>query len=195
MLAKMKFVCYDFACSEVNRLIYIMGGYGSDGYGLSSTEVYDPNKNEWTLIEKLRKPRGHCFACNYGGKLYMMSDYSSYGMDLCSYMDVYSPDGRSWCELKVIGSVRTCAVRSKPTQCWGRSSTAWMSGGSLSSTPQITLGGRWRCLTKEFRQTKSDLASSTTSFFSSLYTIIANIIRQGAMIRQLRPTQSGVGQR
>ncbi|KAK8937411.1 hypothetical protein KSP39_PZI012571 [Platanthera zijinensis] len=100
----------------------------------------------------------------------MMSDHSSYGMDLCSHVDVYSPDGQSWCELKVIGSVRTCAVRSKPTQCWGRSSTACMSGGSLSSTPQITLGGRWRCLTKEFRQTLSDSASSTTSFLLfSLY--------------------------
>ncbi|KAK8962373.1 hypothetical protein KSP40_PGU000524 [Platanthera guangdongensis] len=64
MLAKMKFVGDEFACSEGNEMIYVVGGYGSDGYGLSPAEDYVPDKNEWTLIEKLRKPWGPCF----GGK-------------------------------------------------------------------------------------------------------------------------------
>ncbi|KAK8962372.1 hypothetical protein KSP40_PGU000525 [Platanthera guangdongensis] len=74
-----------------------------DRDGLSPAETV-PDKNEWTLIEKLRKPWGPCFACNYGGKLYVMSDHSSYGMDLCSHVDVYSPDGLSWCELRGISA-------------------------------------------------------------------------------------------
>ncbi|KAK9120057.1 hypothetical protein Scep_018150 [Stephania cephalantha] len=56
-LANMNVARYDFASAEVNGMVYAVGGYGHDGESLSSAEVYDPNKNKWTLIESLRRPR------------------------------------------------------------------------------------------------------------------------------------------
>ncbi|KAK8949479.1 F-box/kelch-repeat protein [Platanthera zijinensis] len=109
MLAKMKVGRYDFACSEVNGMIYAVGGYGSNGDGLSVAEVYDPDKNEWTLIEDLRRPRYGCFACSLGGKLYVMGGRSSFTIGSSRFVDIYSPDGRSWCEMKNRGCVMVTA--------------------------------------------------------------------------------------
>lgn len=61
-LASMNVARYDFACAEVDGMVYAVGGYGEDGESLSSAEVYDPETNKWTLIESLRRPRWGCFA-------------------------------------------------------------------------------------------------------------------------------------
>ncbi|KAJ1420178.1 Mediator complex, subunit Med31 [Sesbania bispinosa] len=61
-LSDMNVARYDFACAEVNGLVYAVGGYGANGDSLSSAEVYDPNTNKWTLIKSLRRPRWGCFA-------------------------------------------------------------------------------------------------------------------------------------
>nr|XP_010929773.1 F-box/kelch-repeat protein At1g67480 [Elaeis guineensis]XP_010929774.1 F-box/kelch-repeat protein At1g67480 [Elaeis guineensis]XP_019708447.1 F-box/kelch-repeat protein At1g67480 [Elaeis guineensis] len=100
MLAKMNVARYDFACAEVNGLIYAVGGYGSEGESLSSTEVYHPDKNEWTLIESLRRPRWGCFACSFEGKLYVMGGRSSFTIGNSRFVDVYNPERHSWFEMK-----------------------------------------------------------------------------------------------
>ncbi|KAL1363541.1 hypothetical protein AAHE18_03G156100 [Arachis hypogaea] len=56
-LSKMNVARYDFACAEVNGLVYVVGGYGLHGEILSSAEVYDPDTDKWTLIESVRRPR------------------------------------------------------------------------------------------------------------------------------------------
>lgn len=129
VLAKMKFGRYDFACSEVNGMIYAVGGYGSDGNGLSVAEVYDPDKNEWTLIDDLRRPRYGCFACSFGGKLYVMGGRSSFTIGNSRFVDVYSPDGRSWCEMKNRGCVMVTAhaVVGKKLFCM-----EWLNGRELA---------------------------------------------------------------
>lgn len=109
MLAKMKVARHDFACTEVNGMIYAVGGYGSDGESLSIAEVYDPNMNEWTLIENLRRPRYGCFACSFGGKLYVMGGRSSFTIGHSRFVDVYNPEGHSWCEMKNGGCVMVIA--------------------------------------------------------------------------------------
>ncbi|KAH0467004.1 hypothetical protein IEQ34_004242 [Dendrobium chrysotoxum] len=109
MLAKMNVARYDFACTEVNGMIYAVGGYGSDGESLSIAEVYDPDMNEWTLIENLRRPRYGCFACSFGGKLYVMGGRSSFTIGNSRFVDVYSPEGHSWCEMKNRGCVMVTA--------------------------------------------------------------------------------------
>ncbi|KAJ0717723.1 putative kelch-type beta propeller [Helianthus annuus] len=69
---------YDFACAEVNGVIYAVGGYGADGDSLSCAEMYNPETEKWTLIESLRRPRWGCFACGFEGKLYVMGGRSSF---------------------------------------------------------------------------------------------------------------------
>ncbi|XP_010905202.1 F-box/kelch-repeat protein At1g67480 [Elaeis guineensis] len=100
MLAKMNVARYDFACAEVNGVIYAVGGYGSNGESLSSAEMYDPDKNKWTLIESLRCPRWGCFACSFEGKLYVMGGRSSFTIGNSRFVDVYSPEQHTWCEMK-----------------------------------------------------------------------------------------------
>jgi len=91
---------YHFACTEVNGLVYAVGGYGENGESLSSAEVYDPETNKWTMIEPLRRPRWGCFACAFKGKLYVMGGRSSFTIGNSKFVDVYDPIKQSWCEMK-----------------------------------------------------------------------------------------------
>ncbi|KAL5214127.1 hypothetical protein ABZP36_003279 [Zizania latifolia] len=99
-LAKMNDARRDFACAEVNGAIYVAGGFGSDGDGLSSVEVYDPQENKWTLIESLRRPRWGSFASSFDGKFYNMGGRSSFTIGNSRFVDVYDPDCHSWTEIK-----------------------------------------------------------------------------------------------
>ncbi|KAL5973037.1 hypothetical protein ACLOJK_039844 [Asimina triloba] len=100
MLGKMNVARYDFACAEVDGMVYAVGGYGADGQSLSCAEVYDPEKNAWTLIESLRRPRWGCFACGFEGKLYVMGGRSSFTIGNSRFVDVYNPEKQAWCEMK-----------------------------------------------------------------------------------------------
>lgn len=100
MIAKMNIARYDFACAEVDGLIYVVGGYGSQGTSLSSTEVYDPDTNKWTLIESIRRPRWGCFGCSFEGKLYVMGGRSNFTIGNSRFVDVYDPKNHSWCETR-----------------------------------------------------------------------------------------------
>lgn len=99
-LSNMNVARYDFACAEVNGLVYAVGGYGANGDSLSSAEVYDPDTNKWTLIESLRRPRWGCFACGFEGKLYVMGGRSSFTIGNSKFVDVYNPEKHCWCEMK-----------------------------------------------------------------------------------------------
>ncbi|OVA17518.1 F-box domain [Macleaya cordata] len=99
-LADMNVARFDFACAEVNGLVYAVGGYGADGESLSSAEVYDPDTNIWTLIESLRRPRWGCFACGFEGKLYVMGGRSSFTIGNSRFVDVYNPEYHTWGEMK-----------------------------------------------------------------------------------------------
>ncbi|KAK3418900.1 hypothetical protein EUGRSUZ_H04652 [Eucalyptus grandis] len=99
-LASMNVARYDFACAEVNGLVYVVGGYGIEGESLSSAEVYDPDSDKWTLIESLRRPRWGCFACSFEGKLYVMGGRSSFTIGNSRFVDVYNPEQHTWCEMK-----------------------------------------------------------------------------------------------
>ncbi|KAL6505424.1 hypothetical protein OROHE_022803 [Orobanche hederae] len=98
-LASMNVPRYDFACAEVNGVIYVVGGRGTDGESLSCTEVYDPETDEWTLIQSLKRPRWGCFACGVEGKVYVMGGRSSFTIGNSRFIDVYTPESRTWCQM------------------------------------------------------------------------------------------------
>jgi N-acetylneuraminic acid mutarotase len=100
ILAKMNVARYDFACAEVDGLVYAVGGFGSDGDSLSSTEVYDPTTNQWTLVRGLRRPRWGCFAYGLSGNLYVMGGRSSFTIGNSRSVDIYAPDQDTWREMK-----------------------------------------------------------------------------------------------
>ncbi|KAI3733365.1 hypothetical protein L6452_12808 [Arctium lappa] len=99
-IANMNVPRYDFACAEVNGVVYAVGGYGVDGESLSCAEVYNPEANKWTVIESLRRPRWGCFACGFEGKLYVMGGRSSFTIGNSRFVDVYNPEKHTWCEMK-----------------------------------------------------------------------------------------------
>ena len=99
-LSSMNVARYDFACAEVNGLVYAVGGYGANGDSLSCAEVYDPDTNKWTPIESLRRPRWGCFACGFEGKLYVMGGRSNFTIGNSKFVDVYNPEKHDWCEMK-----------------------------------------------------------------------------------------------
>ncbi|CAA2999204.1 F-box kelch-repeat At1g67480-like [Olea europaea subsp. europaea] len=99
-LASMNVARYNFACAELNGMVYAVGGYGIDGESLSCAEVYDPDTDKWTLIESLRRPRWGCFACGFEGKLYVMGGRSSLTIGNSRFIDVYNPETHTWCEMK-----------------------------------------------------------------------------------------------
>lgn len=90
----------NFACTEVNGMVYAVGGYGAGGNIIGSAEAYNPNTGEWTLLESLRFPRWGCFACGFEGKLYVMGGRSSFTIGSARSVCVYDPEKRAWCELK-----------------------------------------------------------------------------------------------
>jgi N-acetylneuraminic acid mutarotase len=100
VLAKMNVARCDFACAEVNGVIYVAGGFGPNGESLSSVEVYDPEQNKWTLIEGLRRPRWGCFGCSFEGKLYVMGGRSSFTIGNSRSVDVYNPNSHAWGQVK-----------------------------------------------------------------------------------------------
>lgn len=99
-LANMNVARYEFACAEVNGMVYAVGGHGMDGESLSSVEVYNPDTDKWTLIESLRRPRWGCFACGFEGKLYVMGGRSSFTIGNSKFVDVYNTERHTWCEMK-----------------------------------------------------------------------------------------------
>lgn len=96
----MNVASYDFACAEVNSMIYVIGGCGINRESLSWAEVYDPDINKWTVIESLRRPRWGCFACGVEGRLYVMGGRSSFTIGNSRFIDVYSPERHEWCQMK-----------------------------------------------------------------------------------------------
>ncbi|PUZ46782.1 hypothetical protein GQ55_7G109900 [Panicum hallii var. hallii] len=99
-LAKMNVARRDFACAEVNGVIYAAGGFGPDGDSLCSVEAYNPQQNKWILIQSLRRPRWGCFACGLNDKLYIMGGRSSFTIGNSRSVDVYDPDRQAWEEIK-----------------------------------------------------------------------------------------------
>lgn len=99
-LANMNVARYDFACAEVNGMIYAVGGYGENGVSLSCAEVYNPDSNKWTVIESIRRPRYNCFACGFAGKLYVLGGRSNFTIGNSRFVDVYNPESHTWCEMK-----------------------------------------------------------------------------------------------
>ncbi|KAL3818683.1 hypothetical protein ACJIZ3_004588 [Penstemon smallii] len=99
-LANMNVARYDFACSEVNGMVYAVGGCGINGESLSCAEVYDPDTDRWTVIESMKRPRWGCFACSFQGKLYIMGGRSSFTIGNSRFVDVYTPGSGTWCQMK-----------------------------------------------------------------------------------------------
>ncbi|KAK3144985.1 hypothetical protein QOZ80_4AG0320900 [Eleusine coracana subsp. coracana] len=99
-LAKMNIARRDFACAELNGMIYVAGGFGPAGDSLCSAEAYSPQQNKWTLIKSLRRPRWGCFGYGFNSRLYILGGRSSFTIGNSHSIDVYDPHLHVWDEIK-----------------------------------------------------------------------------------------------
>ncbi|KAJ7565148.1 hypothetical protein O6H91_02G050100 [Diphasiastrum complanatum] len=98
--SSMKTARYDFACVVLAGFVYVAGGLGADGEGLTSVEMYNPEKDEWADITSLKSSRWGCFACAFQGKLHVLGGRSGFTIGNPRYMDVYDPVTKLWEEEK-----------------------------------------------------------------------------------------------
>lgn len=99
-LASMNTARYEFACAEVNGMIYTVGGYGTEGESLFSGEFYSPETNKWTLMDSLRRPRTGSFGFGFDKKLYIMGGRSSFTIGNSRSVNIYDVEKNEWSEMK-----------------------------------------------------------------------------------------------
>ena len=62
----------ELAMAEVNRKIYLMGGYPASRQTARTVQVYDITTNQWTLGPPLPQPNNHGMAAGVNGKVYLI---------------------------------------------------------------------------------------------------------------------------
>ncbi|CAN8291188.1 unnamed protein product [Cochlearia groenlandica] len=91
-LADVNIPRYDFAFAEVDGLLYAIRGYSSDGRNLCNAEVYNPETNQWSVMDCLYSP-SRSFAFSLCSKLYVIGNGAR-------FMGIYDPKTQTWEELK-----------------------------------------------------------------------------------------------
>lgn len=66
--------CYVSVCL-VNNRIYAMGGHNGHSR-LRTTEVYNPETNQWTLLANMNTRRSDADACAVNGKVFILGLYT-----------------------------------------------------------------------------------------------------------------------
>lgn len=69
---------YNFAFAQVDGLLYVIRGYSTDAYSLSNAEVYNPETNQWSLMDCPNRPVWRGFAFSLSSKLYAVGGNKKY---------------------------------------------------------------------------------------------------------------------
>lgn len=91
---------YEFACTVLNGLVYVVGGHGLGGKNLPNVEVYNPEEDVWTKLPSLKRARWGGIGCGLKGRLYVMAGRSSFTIGHSRCVDVYDPVKGQWEEAK-----------------------------------------------------------------------------------------------
>ncbi|CAH8349771.1 unnamed protein product [Eruca vesicaria subsp. sativa] len=84
-LAAMNIARHNFAFAVVDSLLYVLRGEDSDRNRLLSAEVYNPETNQWRLMDCPNRPVWGDFAFSFKSKLYVI--------------EIYDPKTETWEEL------------------------------------------------------------------------------------------------
>ncbi|KAJ4879815.1 putative F-box/kelch-repeat protein [Raphanus sativus] len=93
-LAPMKVPRHSFAFAVVDGLLYVIRGRSSDGKNLLSSEVYNPETNQWSLVDCPDRPDfRRAFAFSFKSKLFVVGAKPR-------FIDIYDPKTDTWEELR-----------------------------------------------------------------------------------------------
>lgn len=89
----------DLAATNLNEMIYIIGGYDAAGEGMDSVEVYNATNNSWsTSVASLPIPLNHPAVTTHQGKIYVAGGYYYGEFDPSDQLFIYDPTTNSWSE-------------------------------------------------------------------------------------------------
>ncbi|CAN6816590.1 unnamed protein product [Brassica oleracea] len=91
-LASMNIPRHDFACAVVDGLLYVVRGKDSCREHILSAEVYNPETNQWSLMDCPDRHVLGDFAFSFKSKLYAVGNGSR-------FIDVYDLKTKTWEEL------------------------------------------------------------------------------------------------
>jgi N-acetylneuraminic acid mutarotase len=102
----------ELAMAEVDRKIYLLGGYPASRQTARTVQIYDMTTNQWTLGPPLPQPNNHGMAAGVNGKVYLIGGQTT---DLSEgpYVDtVYELDPAlgEWVEKSRMPSKRSSGV-------------------------------------------------------------------------------------
>jgi hypothetical protein len=100
----------EFAMTEANGKIYVLGGYPSTGVASRTVQVYDIATDSWQLGPELPLPNNHNMAATVNGKVYVIGGQTTNNQDGLTAVDkVYEldPAAGSWVEKAPMPTARS----------------------------------------------------------------------------------------
>ena len=104
----------EFAVAELDRKIYVLGGYPADRVTVRTVQVYDIDADRWSLGPPLPEPNNHGMAAAVGGKVYAIGgQLTAEGGERAGYVDtVYEldPAAGQWVAKAPMPTARSAGV-------------------------------------------------------------------------------------
>ena len=85
-------------CSEIQDLIYAVGGLTSSQEALNTVEKYMPNEEKWEVVSSMQTCRSRVGVAVLSGKLYAIGGYD--GTNRLDTAEVYTPEEDKWQNIK-----------------------------------------------------------------------------------------------
>ncbi len=85
------------AVTELDGLVYVIGGYPASRVTVPTVQVYDASTDRWSLTTPLPTPLNHSVAAAVGGRIYVIGGQSdSGGSSFVDLVFAYDPATRAW---------------------------------------------------------------------------------------------------
>ena len=103
----------EFALTEANGKLYLLGGYPSTGIASKTVQVYDIAADSWQLGPELPLPNNHNMAATVGGKIYVIGGQTTNNQDGLTAVDKVfelDPAVGTWVEKAPMPTARSGGV-------------------------------------------------------------------------------------
>lgn len=95
----------EIAGAAIDNIVYVIGGFDSQGRAVATVEVYDSGNDSWSAVAPLPQPLHHAAAASLGEKLYVVGGYFANNTSSDS-LYVYDPKTDKWQELSPMPTAR-----------------------------------------------------------------------------------------
>ena len=92
-------------CSEIQDLIYAVGGVTSAGEALNTVEKYAANNRKWEVVSSMQTCRSRVGVAVLEGKLYAIGGFD--GVNRLESAEVYDPEKNSWTNISMMHERRS----------------------------------------------------------------------------------------